>query len=668
MKKCPELLCVFTLAAGSVLAQNAPSPAPVTPPAAPLVSFVLPWDDATPSVTNVSSWLDAPAGGHGFISAKDGHLFAGSKRVRLLGVNFASAANFPAHEEADKIAARLAKFGVGCVRLSQLDTEPSPKGLLKEDRKTIDTAQLEKLDYLVAALKKNGIYSDICLHAGRNYPGLPEWDSMPDHFKGVDNFHPLMIEQQRNYARELLGHVNAYTHTAYASEPAVAFVEINDESSLVGEWWNGNLDAMPAAYSDELRRQWNSWLIAKYGPGEKLRAAWNAHEAPVGKEMLADPQWGGWSDHPQYPTSVKTTPVADKKFLSSDAVEEAVARRDAAAAKQAGTAAPKASASPGAAAPMQQASPAPAATPKPNGMGDLPGVWLHIIPGKDAGQGQYVRQKVPVDSKTAYTFAFEAKSDQARLLTISLRDVGGNYKDGEVMRARLFITPEWQKYSVTFTPKKSLGEAQFGFTELAAEVSDWYFAGLSLKPAASQGLRQDEKPGGVDIFRKRDFMARTPEAQRDWIAFLLDTETRYWTGMARYLKNDLHARNLVIGTPVNLSPFPAQAELDVMDVHGSWRPPRFNHKPRDPADWTIRNASIVSESDGGIISQMGAQRVAGKPFICTSYNTPAPNTYSSETFLLLGAYAALQDWDAIFASGYATSLDSMKSEIGRAHV
>lgn len=46
--------------------------------------FVLPWDDASPSVTNISHWLHKPAGkfGHIRVSA-DGHLYAGKQRIRF---------------------------------------------------------------------------------------------------------------------------------------------------------------------------------------------------------------------------------------------------------------------------------------------------------------------------------------------------------------------------------------------------------------------------------------------------------------------------------------------------------------------------------------------------------------------------------------------------------
>jgi hypothetical protein len=45
--------------------------------------------------------------------------------------------------------------------------------------------------------------------------------------------------------------------------------------------------------------------------------------------------------------------------------------------------------------------------------------------------------------------------------------------------------------------------------------------------------------------------------------------------------------------------------------------------------------------------------VLGKPHCVTEYNHSAPNTYGSEGFLLLAAYGALQDWDAIYAFAYS---------------
>lgn len=47
------------------------------------------------------------------------------------------------------------------------------------------------------------------------------------------------------------------------------------------------------------------------------------------------------------------------------------------------------------------------------------------------------------------------------------------------------------------------------------------------------------------------------------------------------------------------------------------------------------------------------KRVLGKPFTVTEYNHPSPSTFESEAFIFLAAYAAIQDWDAIYPYTYA---------------
>ena len=56
---------------------------------------------------------------------------------------------------------------------------------------------------------------------------------------------------------------------------------------------------------------------------------------------------------------------------------------------------------------------------------------------------------------------------------------------------------------------------------------------------------------------------------------------------------------------------------------------------------------------GGTIPRLSLQRVEGKPYIVSEYNHAAPNTFTSEAFPLICAYAALQDWDGIFAFAYS---------------
>jgi hypothetical protein len=137
------------------------------------------------------------------------------------------------------------------------------------------------------------------------------------------------------------------------------------------------------------------------------------------------------------------------------------------------------------------------------------------------------------------------------------------------------------------------------------------------------------------------------------MAFLYDTESKYWIGMEQFLKKDLKAHSLIVGTASGYSPPSIQANMDVVDGHAYWHHPHFGHGAWDSVDWVIPNLSMAGDPAGGTLPGLAEHRVAGKPYICTEYNAPAPNTHSSEAFLLLGAYAALQDWDGVFVFAYS---------------
>ena len=53
-------------------------------------------------------------------------------------------------------------------------------------------------------------------------------------------------------ARGKLARIHLTIH-AYIDEPAVAFIEINNENGLIMEWNNGSLDPMPDPFAAELR-------------------------------------------------------------------------------------------------------------------------------------------------------------------------------------------------------------------------------------------------------------------------------------------------------------------------------------------------------------------------------------------------------------------------------
>ena len=63
--------------------------------------------DAPDNVVNMSHLLEAPAGNSGRIRIEGGHFVNDKGRVRLNATNLTGPANFPTHEEAERLAARL---------------------------------------------------------------------------------------------------------------------------------------------------------------------------------------------------------------------------------------------------------------------------------------------------------------------------------------------------------------------------------------------------------------------------------------------------------------------------------------------------------------------------------------------------------------------------------
>jgi hypothetical protein len=88
--------------------------------------FYLPWDDSSKTITNMSAYLDAPAGKHGFLQVTpEGHFKFENKREneRFIGVVNVAISNFPSFQEAHLLAARMAKFGINLVRIHLVDVE-----------------------------------------------------------------------------------------------------------------------------------------------------------------------------------------------------------------------------------------------------------------------------------------------------------------------------------------------------------------------------------------------------------------------------------------------------------------------------------------------------------------------------------------------------------------
>lgn len=225
--------------------------------------------DAPNSVIDLSFLHPGPAGKDGFIRAEGGHLEDGSgRRMRFWGFNLTEWSpgswEVPSKEDAPAFADQLSRFGVNLVRLHFLDL-PAPRGLIDADRddsQHFDRQQLDNEDFFIAELIERGIYIDMNLYVGRQFKpgdGLPAGRGG----KSVLFFDERAIELQKDYARQLLTHVNPYLGRAYVDEPGMAIVELVNEAAV------GPGFTPTGPYGEELTGLYNDWL-RRSSSAEKL--------------------------------------------------------------------------------------------------------------------------------------------------------------------------------------------------------------------------------------------------------------------------------------------------------------------------------------------------------------------------------------------------------------
>ncbi len=605
----------------------------------PMFPFVIGYD-AAENVTNVSAWLPRPAGKQGFVRAEEGQLVDDRGPVRLWATNFCFEACFPSHEQAERVAARLAALGINCVRLHHMDSRSiwgnSP------DKLTIDPEKLERLDYLIYQLKLHGVYVNINLHVSRTLgkkEGFSGETERPKYDKGLDNFEPRMIELQKKYARDLLLHVSPYTKTAYAQEPAVAMVEINNENSLYSIWNKGDLDELPEPYATTYRKLWNAWLRTKYSDTSKLRQTWKVGEYPLGSEQIvngdfAQPLGKPWSLQRDEQTKAETKIVPS----GPEGIEKLSQNRH-----------------------SQVGRPSETALPTGSGAGSK----ALAIRVEQGGRVNYIPQLshggIKVKAEEPYTFSGWIKVDKPR--SVSLNCMMNHEPWNRLgLSATIQATSEWKPFRFTFSASHDDDNARVTISQLGQGTVE--IAGVSFRSGGIVGLAAEQRleDDSVPVYLRRG-SSLTSAARADWADFMYDTERTYWLGMYRFLKDELKVRPIVSGTQMGYGPTTIQAELDYIDVHSYWEHPHFPGKPWDSKNWYVRNVALVN-SPGGTLGSLANRRVAGMAYTVSEYNHPAPNQFVGEGFPMIAAFGAFQRWSGIFSFAYCHNDDFEPRKIG----
>ncbi len=177
----------------------------------------------------------------------------------------------------DYLARSLAKYGVNMVRYHGPVYDKDSADPTKMDEKLMD-----HLHYFQASLKKQGIYMylsfyfPLWFHIKDSY-GIPGYDKIDNKIPfSLLYFYPRMQEIYKSWARGLMKSTNPYTGIAFADDPAVGLVEVNNEDNYL--FWTFNPDKnVPPECMKILEGRFYSWLVKKYGSIDKAQTAWGGN-------------------------------------------------------------------------------------------------------------------------------------------------------------------------------------------------------------------------------------------------------------------------------------------------------------------------------------------------------------------------------------------------------
>jgi len=538
------------------------------------------------------------------------------QEIRFWGVNFCATMNFPDKDQAVRYAKRIASFGINAVRLHHMDNREI-WGKNFPDVTTLDPEKLDRLDWFIYQLKLNGVYVNINLHVSRKLleaNGFCPAEEGTTFDKGVDNYEPRMIALQKKYAKELLSHVNPYTKMSYLEDPCVCMIEINNENSLVSHWFWYALNEIGPTYKAELQKQWNAWLVKKYGSTAKLREAWNCRVFPLEPNIIPDPGFDGAE-----PSEAAKAAKLAWELERGDSVSD---------------------------------------LKKVDGV-----LRLHVEKcGSVEWNPQFKIANVVVEKGKPYTVKFRARAPKLAPGTTQKLNVACTQNHdpwgSAGFHAKWDVTSEWKSYEYQF-----LGSTNDEKTRVilsAFQPGDYEFDDFSLQAGGRVGLKENEtiEAGTIPLlFRGQANTSFTKIGENDFINFIVDTETKYWLEMYHYVKDELGAKAPVAGTQMTYGSHWAQAQLDYCDAHAYWNHPSFPGRPWDPGNWKLGNTSISNALGNkySTVTDLANLRILGKPYTVSEYNHPYPNLYGAEGFPILATMAAFQNWSGIYIFAWSHS-------------
>lgn len=583
-----------------------------------LVPFHISDSDSSDTITSFADNVKPEAGSDGFVEVSNGKFAIAGKRQRFWGVNLCFGANFPTHDEAEKIAAHFRKLGLNIVRFHHMDMQNAPDGIwrIKDDgTREFDPEQIDRLDFFLNELHKNGIYANLNLHVSRT---LSEAEGFPVLKEGVNwwtgsnkwvmYYDPDVQSELKKYCRNLLTHENPYRKLRRVDDPGLALVEMLNENffSVKGM---AILPRLPKKYQDSFRAKWNQWLSRKYADTKTMKADWQAKQKPMGKMLVPVASWKESLD----PWTLNLTSVqAKNNFGMSGPTSDLSA--------------------------------------------------LRIEPANRTEQAHFMqlrRSELSVAAGQAYTLKLWVRADKDRPFGIELSTTaGGEWRDLGQFET-ITATDKWQLVKRVIFPKESIENEVSLSLNFGTDATPLEVASVSLQQGAETeplDLTENFENGSVSV----PTAGWPTAAYEDLQAFMVDTERSWIVELKSYLKDELGVRVPITASQENYHAQGILAETaDFIDLHNYWHHPTF---PGDAewskSNWRVENEAIESNptrSDwpaNSLLMRTG-WRYHDMPFTLSEWNQGEPNDTGSGAVMMAAIIGATQDWDGIMFFNYA---------------
>lgn len=562
------------------------------------------------------------------VSVNGSNFIVNGQPFRFWGVNITSAAAFPAKTTAPDVATHARKMGINLVRFHHLD---NPWGgnegsifVSGQSTRTLNSTTLDRLDFFINELKKNNIYTNMNLNVSRTFKtsdGVANADSLLDFAKGATIFDPQLIALQKEYATQLLGHVNPYTGLKLAEDPCLAMVEIINENSLYGMWEDNQLksrkDGGSLLYRQAVRLDslWNAFLVTKYQTQATLQTAWQGSSLNI-TERVTDGGFEGATLNTNWTMEQNAGATATATLDNSQAQSGSKSAKVTVTNKGTET-------------------------------------W-HL-------QFKYLRFSLQKD--TTYTIQFWAKANQAAVLSVSLMrdDSPYTWYGGQNFN----LTTTWQLFKINVVSTDDLigkGRLAFQVGNLPNGTTIW-LDNVSLKESTRTAFLAGENLNTRNIQRVdyRDKGNYSKQRVADLAQFYIQLQKKFMEEMRTFLRTNLNVQAPITGTNAltGIQEGLEHENMDYYDDHSYWDHPQFPGVAWDASNWLISNTPMVKNAYFSAISSVfSGIPLVSKPITISEYNHGYPNRYRAEMVPAMAAYGAFHGMDGVMFFEYNSDVNS----------